>query len=179
MLRSRLRIAPHYSRAMDLEDVLQVTFMEAFLRVRTLRDRSLPSFRAWLLQMAENNVKDAVRALERDKRPDAQRRITTGPSGESSRTLLGRMAPGGSSHATKLGEQEQIAVMLKAVAQLPASYAQVVRAIDLDECPVAEVAARMNRSKGSIHMLRARAHDRLRELLAPSLGQDQNERPHE
>ena len=43
----------------------------------------------------------------------------------------------------------------------------MIRLYDLEGRPIAEVAAEMGRSSGAVHMLRARAHDRLRELLGP------------
>ena len=49
--------------------------------------------------------------------------------------------------------------------RLPASYRRVVDEVDLAERPVSEVAAELNKSPGAIHMLRSRAHERLRELL--------------
>jgi len=44
----------------------------------------------------------------------------------------------------------------------------VVRLYDLEELPAAEIAQRMGRSAGAIHMLKARAHDRLVDILGSS-----------
>ncbi|HEY3242379.1 MAG TPA: sigma-70 family RNA polymerase sigma factor, partial [Phycisphaerae bacterium] len=56
--------------------------------------------------------------------------------------------------------------MAAAIGKLPADYAKVVRMYDLEGRSVAEVAAAVGRSEGAVYMLRSRAHDRLRELLA-------------
>ncbi|MEM9381426.1 MAG: RNA polymerase sigma factor [Planctomycetota bacterium] len=160
-----LRVNPRWSRAIAVEDVLQVTFMEAFLRIRTLRDRSRPAFTAWLTRIAENNLNDAIRALERDKRPDAHGRVTSGPEGESSRTLLARLAAEEPSIGTRLGEAESVDALMDAISRLPDSYRRVVRALDLEERPVSEVAGLLDRSVGAVHMLHSRALDRLRDLL--------------
>ena len=48
---------------------------------------------------------------------------------------------------------------------LPADYRTAVRLYDLEGRPVAEVAGTMGRSAGAVHMLRARAHERLRAFL--------------
>ncbi|NET51613.1 MAG: hypothetical protein F6K09_23750, partial [Merismopedia sp. SIO2A8] len=45
----------------------------------------------------------------------------------------------------------------RAIAQLPPDYAQVIRDLDLAGKSVDEVASAMGRSKGAVHMLRARA----------------------
>ena len=56
--------------------------------------------------------------------------------------------------------------MLKAaIDQLPKDYRRVVQLYDLDGLAAAEVARQMDRSDGAVYMLRARAVDRLRELL--------------
>ena len=69
-----LEIDSIWSRSFDRDDVLQVSFLEAYLRIRTLRTATMGGFRAWLARIATNNLRDAVRALERDKRPSARRR---------------------------------------------------------------------------------------------------------
>lgn len=168
-LRGRLDIAPRWSRSLEVDDVLQVTFTEAFLRIQTLRGRSRPAFDAWIGRIAENNLNDAVRALDRDKRPDARRRVTAGDAGESSRTLLARVAPTGTGEATRLARSEEVALVQRAVARLPRSYRDVITALDLEERSVAEVAEALGRSHGAIHMLHSRALDRLRELVARSM----------
>ena len=52
-----------------------------------------------------------------------------------------------------------------ALAKLLPSYAKVVRRCGVEGRAVAEVAAELGRSSGAVYMLRARALDRLRELL--------------
>src|SRR5262249_50421881 len=53
---------------------------------------------------------------------------------------------------------------------LPEDYAKVVRLYDLQGLPIAEVARQLGRSTGAVHMLPARAHDRLRPLLGRESG---------
>ena len=165
-LAPKLSIASKWSRAISREDVIQVTFLEAYLRIRTLREPKFASFRAWLARIAENNLTDAVRALERDKRPESRGRVTLGADGESSRTLLARLAADEPSIASHLGAQEQLASLVEAVDALPETYRRVIRALDLEERPVREVADELGRSPGAVHMLHSRALDRLRDLLA-------------
>jgi len=89
-LRGGIVVDPRFRRSFDADDVLQVTFVEAFLRIRSLQLATPVAFGAWLRRIAENNLADAVRACTRRKRDDAGR-ITRGPAGESSHTLILRL----------------------------------------------------------------------------------------
>jgi DNA-directed RNA polymerase specialized sigma24 family protein len=67
------------------------------------------------------------------------------------------------SHAAARGEAES--ALQKAIEALPPTYAQVVRLYDLECKSAPEVAEAIQRSVGAVFMLRARAHERLRELM--------------
>ena len=165
-LRAELAIDASFRRSFDVDDVLQVSFLEAFLRIRSLERPTAAAFCSWLRRIAEHNLTDAVRALRRNKRDDAAR-VTRGPAGESSRTLLLAVAGEQTTASGRAEAGEQLARLQAAIAGLPASYRLVVEQVDLTERTVPDVAALLGRSEGAVHMLRARAHDRLRELLGP------------
>ncbi len=164
-LRRGLSIQPLWSRSLDVDDVLQVTYLEAFLRIRTLEQRTVTGFRTWLRRIAENNLRDAVRALGRDKRPDPRQRVTRGPEGESARTLFAAMVGECATAGGQASRAEEIERLRAAISQLPPAYRTVIEEVDLAERSVAEVARDLERSEGATHMLRSRARDRLRELL--------------
>lgn len=163
--RSRLQIAPKWSRSFDVDDVLQVSFLEAFLRIGALATPTVAAFQAWFLRIAENNLIDATRSLDRARRPDANDRVTQGAGGESARTLLLQVAGGDTTAGGQAAIAEQIERMHAAIAELPESYRRVVQLLDLEQRPLAEVAEELGRSIGAVHMLRSRAHGRLAELV--------------
>jgi RNA polymerase sigma-70 factor (ECF subfamily) len=164
-LRAGLTISAPWRRSLDPDDVLQVSYLETFLRISTLRDRTPSGLQAWMRRLVQNNLKDAIRALERDKRPDAKRRVTVGQSGQSARTLLGMIAADAPTAGLRASLKEQVSDLQGAILRLPASYRTVVQSVDLEERSVAEVAKELGRSQGAVHLLRSRAHDRLAELL--------------
>ncbi len=164
-LRALLTIDPRFRRSIDVDDVLQVTFLEAFLRIRSLEQRTEAGFWSWLRRIAEHNLADAVRQLDRQKRSDARHRITHGAAGESARTLLLAVADGSVTAGGRASLAEEIERLHRAIAALPASYRAVIEHVDLAEQSVAEVARSLGRSEGAVHMLRARARDRLHELM--------------
>ena len=80
-VRHRLRINPVWQGTLDAADVMQVTYLEAFLQVHQLADRTPAGFQRWLNRLAENNLRDAIKALERQKRPDPRQQNPTRRTG--------------------------------------------------------------------------------------------------
>ncbi len=161
-----LSIDRRWQASLDPDDVMQVTYLEAYLRIATLRSRTTEGFRGWLARIAENNLRDALRALQRDKRPDGDgRRRATRGGGTSAETLMGSLLDTDPTAGSVAAGGEAVSRLQAALDLLSASYRRVVDEIDLAERPVTEVAAELEKSPGAIHMLRSRAHDRLRELL--------------
>ncbi len=161
-------IGAQWRSTLDVDDVMQVTYLEAFLQVGRLSTETVAGFVSWLRHVADNNLRDAIRALEADKRPNPRRRVHAAPGtpGESSLfalvEMLGVTTATPSRHAAR---EEAAAFLERALAELPPDYETVVRMYDLDQRPIDEVAAALGRSPGAVYMLRARAHDALRGIL--------------
>ena len=159
------RITGHLQSLLDEDDVMQVTYIEAVTRIDRFRGGGASGFRAWLARLAENNLVDAVRMLEAGKRPNPKKRVETAP-GDSSHValveLVGVTLTTPSQHAAK-GEMH--AALDRVLSMLPPDYEKVVRLYDLEQRPIESVAHDLGRSPGAVYMLRARAHERLRDLL--------------
>jgi len=162
------RIDKRFRASFDEDDVMQVAYLEAFLHLDELTARDSASFLSWLTRIAENALKDAVRGLSRQKRPDPARRITA-PAGQDSYVgLLECLGVTTTTPSREAARRDAAAILESAVARLPEDYKAAVRLYDLEGRSAAEVAAGMGRSVGAVHMLRARAHDRLRQELGAS-----------
>jgi len=166
-LRQHLRISPTWRGCLDVDDVLQATYLEVFLRIRQLVSREPAAFAAWLRTIAENNLRDAIKELGRDKRANPRRQIRPPTLDESTVLLLERIARTSMTASRITADEEAQDALREAIAQLPQTYRTVVELYDLEGKSPAEVARALGRSTGAIHMLRARAHDRLREILGP------------
>lgn len=168
------RIDRRWRAVLDEDDVMQVAYLEAFLHIDQLTSRDTRSFVAWLTRIAENALRDAVRGLTRDKRPDPARRVyapSVGGSGDSASqvALLELLGVTTATPSGMAASNEAAASIESALERLPPDYRAVVRLYDLEGLSPIEVAGRLGRSVGAVHMLRARAHDRLRiELGTPS-----------
>lgn len=164
-LRRRLQSRMHqrYRSAMDADDVLQVTYLEVFVQIARFEPEHSGSFEAWLNRIAENNLRDAIKGLNRAKRPPRDKQIA--PAGDDSYVSLIEMLGTATTPSNYAGRKEVKSLLDKAISRLPEDYATAVRMMDLEGRLGPEVATAMGRSRGAVHMLRARAHDRLKGML--------------
>lgn len=158
------QIGSKWRAKLDEDDVVQVTCMEAFLSIRQFRAGGMDSFIAWLKRIATHNLKDAIESLSADKRPDPAKQVQN-PREDSHVALYEYLGGQTKSPSHQARREEAKSALGRSVSKLPDDYQTVIRLRELEEKPLAEVARIMNRSEGAVHMLRARALDRLRELL--------------
>jgi len=159
------QIGAPFQSLLDADDVMQVTYLEAFLDRERLAAENEAVFVGWLKRIAENNLRDAIRELQRKKRPNPAQRVQAQDAGQSYVQLVDYLGMTTTTPSRDAAKSEVRHLIDKVVEQLPGDYATVIRMYDLQNKPIAEVATAMRRSTGAVHMLRARAHDRLRELL--------------
>ena len=150
---------------LEVDDVLQVTFAEVFQQIDRYQPDGPKAFRNWLLQIARNNIRDGVKWLGREKRPQPDKRVRAIKTSETTRTLLGMLAGDGATPSVRFSDHELATLLKEALDRLPVAYAEVVRLYDLEGLDGPEVGRRIGRSRGAVFMLRARAHERLRDLL--------------
>ena len=160
-----LRVDAQWSPHFDVDDVMQVTCLEAFLRIGRFDPAGPATFQSWLLHNARNNLRDLIRERRRAKRRPA--RSARQNASDSCAALVEQMAASSTWPSRDAARKEAVKLIERAMERLPASYADVIRLYDLEGLPVNVVAQRMGRSPNAVYMLRARAHDRLRELLGP------------
>jgi DNA-directed RNA polymerase specialized sigma24 family protein len=117
--------------------------------------------------MAENNLRDAIRGLTRQKR-GGNHVQQAGQYGADLSEGLALLAVTTTTPSHTARHDERVGHLQAAISRLPADYARVVHLLDLEGQSIAQAASAMNRSAGAVHMLRARAYDRLIALLGPA-----------
>jgi len=163
-IRRGLRIGRKWAGVVEPDDVMQVTYVEVFLRVGRSRPESVSAFVNGVARIARQNLIDAVRREARQKRPPAERRLGL-PLDDSYTALYETLCPTSSTPSRVAARSELKRLIDEAISQLPPDYATAVRLYDIEGWPAHEVARLMGRREGAVCMLRARARDRLRELL--------------
>jgi RNA polymerase sigma-70 factor (ECF subfamily) len=156
-------MATRFQSLLDVDDVIQVTFLEVFLRIGRFEYRGDGSFEAWLRRIADNNLIDAIRSLEAGKQLPPEKRITLPNGGQSSVALLDCIGFTTGTPSRQAMADESIEILRQAISQLPRDYGKVLTLYDLDGLSIDEVSEQLSRSAGAIYMLRARAMDFLRE----------------
>lgn len=159
------KIGAKYRSLVDADDIMQVTCLEAFLRIRSFVPGGAGSFAAWLRRIGENNLLDAIRELERDKRPPPGRRAAPPPGDASYVALIERVAMTTTTASRVFARDEVRSSVDAALQQLPPDYERALRLYELEGLSGEEVAERMGRSHGAARMLLARAREALAELL--------------
>lgn len=161
------RIGLTYQSALSIDDVLQVTYVEACLRIEELENRTMEGLVRWLKIIADHNLTDAIRELNAGKRPPRWRQLATASREESATSFLASLV-GSDTTPTQGARRAEFAGLLEvALHDLPPDYEKAIRLYDLESKPIEEVAAAFDppRRDGAVHMLRARGRERLRELL--------------
>ena len=161
------RIPQRLQSAFDEHDVMQVTYLEAFLNINRFRGETVTAFERWLYRVAYNNLRDTIRGLESAARPPRNKQVRQagGDRYESLITVLGFTTATPSRHAAR---SERRRMLVEAIDRLPPDYKIAVQLYDLEGRSGPEVAKAMGRSRGAVHMLLARGHD----LLVSFLGSE-------
>ncbi len=162
-VRERLHIDPIWRSTVDAADIMQVTYLEAFLDRDQLKARTIQAFVSWLTRIAQNNLRDCLRELERQKRLDPRLQVVPGPPSDSSTFSVPVSTTQTPSRAAAQREFDQ--ALQSALTQLPSMYAEVIRRHDLAGVAMPDVAAALGRSTGAAYLMRLRALGRLRNLL--------------
>ena len=164
------RIPARWRSVLSEDDVMQQTYADAFRSIGKFVPLGGGAFRAWLSAMAECNLQDAMRMLNAERRGGNRKRVHALAGGDSYRSLLDVLSSSGTSPTQQVARTENAAALRGAVDSLPEAYRKVVHMYDLEGRPIGDVADALNRTPGAVYMLRARAHDRLREILGPAGG---------
>ena len=159
-----LVISPKWQGMIDAADVMQVTYLEAFAHIREFDANRADSFSGWLGRMAQNNLRDAIRALEAKKNPPPHLKLDAYDD-DHGLALFDVLTSGGETPSRIVRKDEARQRLAQAMRCLPPDYARTIQLYDLEGRPVEDVAVQLGRSTGAVYMLRMRGHDRLRELL--------------
>ena len=143
------RIGPDYRARLDLEEILQDTFVRAFQSIDRFRGEDEEAFRRWLTGIANNAV---LRAEDQARRHQTLEITHTPP------------APGPSPSKT-LQRNERFDRLQDSFDALSRDYREVIRLKLIEGLSMREAATRMGRSEAAVKMLFSRALKELRRMM--------------
>jgi RNA polymerase sigma-70 factor (ECF subfamily) len=159
------KIDERHRGQVEANDVMQVTYMEAFLRIGCFVPSRPGAFTVWLRRIAENNLVDAIRHEESVKRR-IQPLVRSSATSDAETTLFAELKSPDTTPSRNVTQEEARNAVRSAMKSLPPDYARALQLFDIEGNSGREVAEIMGRREGAVRMLRARA----RELMAEKLG---------
>jgi RNA polymerase sigma-70 factor (ECF subfamily) len=134
-------MGPALREQVTAEDLWQETLALAW------RDRAqhtwtgARAFRAWLVTIAKNRIRDVARTLGRDKRGAGERPLLFSGIAADGSASLSALLPAGSTTPSRIaGAREQAQLIRAALAELPEELREIVRLHLFEEQTMGEVA---------------------------------------
>ena len=172
----RAQISAELRPKVGASDLLQETFLTASRSVGEFDGENIETFIRWLQVIAARRVADAYRRYFDFEKRDLRREIPLDQllarSDRSAAALVDQLADSASGPLSVAHRHEQALRLADALAALPEHYREVLQLRYLEERPLNEIAQLLGRTKGSTAMLMARAIEKLRDLLNPSISED-------
>ena len=157
-----VQIPARHAGKLDIDDILQISFLAAFLKIKTY-DPAKASFGAWLATIAKHNLIDAIRGLDTLERGGKTHHVAaTRPDGDD---FLDQLAAQMTTPTKAFARAEFLDKVQEALASLPEVYREVFTLRHLNNLPADEIALRLQCSPGAVFMRLARAREALQELL--------------
>ena len=159
---------PSWARPLiDVEDLLQQTFAQAFRDFPRFESRGPGSFFAWLRRIGDHRLLDCLKTLKRKKRGgDHHRVVMAATSDESWRAdVLDMIADEGHRPSQIARRKEAIDALTEALTMLPDDQAEAFRLRHIEGLDLDEIGKKLDRGPDGARGLVQRARVRLRELL--------------
>jgi RNA polymerase sigma-70 factor (subfamily 1) len=145
----RLRMGPDLRARLESRDILQGTLLRSFQHFHQFENSDAGSLMAWLARIAENEIRDEVDRLHRQRR-DARLEV---PLQEGAQALASAVR----SALSQAVLNERAAELERALEQLEPSHRDVIVLRYFEELNFREIGIRLARSEDACRMLLARA----------------------
>ena len=126
------------------EDVWQETLLRAWQARRGFTWSDTPSFRRWLLRIAENCITDLLRHETAERRDFRRHVVPVDPPAGSSHPAVEGAEPWSSTTPSRVAEERERAARMRAALELvPEDLREIVRLRLFEELLIEEIAARL------------------------------------
>lgn len=159
------QVPPKLQAKVAAEDLLQLTYLQAFKSIGKFEPKGPGAFFSWLTTIAKRKLIDATRQRGREQLAGQSPGPSPTQSQSGYKSLMGMIAcsedgPGGQAMADELRGAFHVAL-----ANLPSNYREVVQLRYLEDLGVEEVAERLGITPGAARGLCHRARQSLRDEI--------------
>jgi RNA polymerase sigma-70 factor, ECF subfamily len=160
------RLPARLQATQAVEDILQITFSQAFCDIGRFQPRSDASFGNWLARIAENRLLDAIKQHDAPKRGGDLRRVADAGRDESRiLSLWDWIAVNDTSPSSVIAREEALHALNVALAALPPDQREAIRLKHLEGKSVEETAAAMGRTPDAVRGLIHRGKQQIQEAM--------------
>jgi RNA polymerase sigma-70 factor (ECF subfamily) len=155
----RYKAGPVLLATVEVDDLLQETFLQAFRDIGRFQYAAPGSFWNWLASIASHVVQDAARFQGRQKRNAGDVVRFRSPSNPDGPDPVDRKTP-----TLLLSEKEAVQSLFERLEALPSDYREAILLAKIEGLSTSEVAARMGKTREAAALLLHRALKRFRVL---------------
>ena len=160
------KLPPRLQATHAVEDILQLTFLQAFRDIGRFEAREDASFGDWLARIAENRLLDAIKQHDCAKRGGDLQRVADFTRDDSrSASHLDWIAADQTSPGSAVARGEALHALEIALAALPADQREAIRLRHLEGQSLEAAAAAMGRSPDAVRGLVQRGKQALEAAL--------------
>jgi RNA polymerase sigma-70 factor (ECF subfamily) len=169
---ARIQLGSRLRAKLDASDIVQQALLQAHENQGQFRGSTEAERLAWLRAILANALAAAARRYDTHARELARERSLEAELERSSSRIEGFLAADHTSPSQRAVRSEEVLRLARALNGLPEDQRCVVELHHLKGLPVAEVAARMQRTRPAVVGLLFRAIKKLRELLREKAGDE-------
>jgi RNA polymerase sigma-70 factor, ECF subfamily len=148
------KIPEDIRRTIEPQDILQDVYFEVFRKMESFRATEPGMALRWMLRIARNRLIDLVRLAGSAKRGGGRLAdLAASDSDEAVVRLLQDLAVYERTPSRSAAAHELLAAVQRCMNRLPPDYREALRCRYLEGMGVNDIAARMNRTSGSVLML--------------------------
>jgi RNA polymerase sigma-70 factor (ECF subfamily) len=162
------QLGPALRRKVEVDDIFQELSVEA-VRALPGTDFTQREVFGWLCQIAERRIIDAHRRFFGAQKRAAGREVPLGTPGGDSRqaAIIDMLVASMTTPTQALSRNMKEVQLLEALATLPQDQREALRMRYVEGLPSKDIAARLEKSDGSVRVMLSRALARLQQILGP------------
>jgi RNA polymerase sigma-70 factor (ECF subfamily) len=155
----RYKMSPQLRSQVEVDDLLQETFLRAYREIEHFEYRGAGSFMHWLARIAEHVIIDTARFQNRNRRRADEQVPLRSESNPGGAEPVDSKTP-----SRLLARNERLEQLFRTLDELPEQYRDVILLAKIQELTTQEIAEKLGKSRPAAALLLHRALKQFRQL---------------